>query len=445
MKFEKRLKEQVDIWREQGIITPEQAGQIGALYPENKGAGYKIALILFSVLGALLVGGGFILILGRNWDELPTWLRLCIAFLPLLASQAATGWVLAKKITGIAWREGVGVFYAISVYACVAMIGQTYHLPGSFSGYLLLCSLLILPVGYVLKATVPMLIYMAGVTVWVNFNTVYHGFDLKALYYVGLIAFALPHIWVKAKKNIYSVYSQLLLWVACVCGFAFVLNTVAYAVDRVLVCSLYFSIIYLAGAKWMTGERGAFMQPFKIVGFLGGVIQLILMSGSYSQYMIGWLEYHAYAWPQYIVIGLMLLAWIALMIASFDKKRPVEFVRTMLMGCMFLIPLAILVLNAFVEHSVLFFGVSHFLIGLFVNLYVLAIGVLLIMSGMSRLRLSRAVCGTALITLMIFIRFFDTDTDFLVRGLVFIVLGVAFLVSNLFIGKRIKKEAGTDA
>ena len=187
LKFERQLQKELSNWQEKHIITPEQAERIGLLHPVEKKLNYNIIHIIFAVIGALLIGGGIILIFASNWDNLPIWLRTGLAFLPLVIGQGITAFILLRKIKSEAWREGTGVFHSIGVYACIAMIGQIYQLPGSFSEYILLCSMLILPVCYALNATVPLLLYMIGIVVWQPAN----------LLCLALFTFAAPHIYLK--------------------------------------------------------------------------------------------------------------------------------------------------------------------------------------------------------------------------------------------------------
>jgi hypothetical protein len=44
-----------------------------------------------------------------------------------------------------------------------------------------------------------------------------------------------------------------------------------------------------------------------------------------------------------------------------------------------------------------------------------------------------------------FYKVFLTDLDFLVRGLAFVFIGAAFLLTNIFLTKRIKKGVEDDA
>jgi len=48
--------------------------------------------------------------------------------------------------------------------------------------------------------------------------------------------------------------------------------------------------------------------------------------------------------------------------------------------------------------------------------------------------------GMGIISALIVLRFFDEDFSLLTKGCTFIVLGVGFLVTNIILARRLKKE-----
>ncbi len=433
MKMEKWLNRELAVWREKQIISAEQAEQIQSLYPQGGKANYSTALILFGVIGALLIGGGIILIFGRNWNELPLWVRTGVAFLPLVLSQCITAVLLYRKVESAAWREGIGLFYAISVYACIALIGQVYQLPGNFEGYLLLCSVLVLPIGYALRATAPMLVYIIGVTAWTASHNRFGAPAYELFAFLGLIGLALPHLRMRLRENAYGAYAQFLLWCMGLCGFAVAASKLVVPSLNFLPLSLYFSMLYLVASTSLGGKEPHFLLPLKAIGFLGNVVILLLMSSSFSRYaaLRGIVFDAAYA-PQMIVTGAMLPACLTLTVLARRGKTRLQYAQTLLIGATFLVAL---IMQAIPSGA-------HYL---WINLYVLAAGVLLIINGLSQARFPLAFLGTALVACLIIFRFFDTELDFLMRGLAFIAVGTAFLISNIFIAKRIRKEAAAHA
>ena len=436
MSFRKQLLQELAFWQEKQIISPEQAAQIESLYPENQRDSYNRTLIIFSILGALLIGGGIILILARNWDELPIWTRAVIAFLPLLTSQVITGMLLHRKIASEAWREGVGLFYAIAVYACIALISQIYHLPGAFDRYIILCSLLILPIGYVLRATTPMLLYFIGITWWALY---FDGLNLGGysyMYFLGALVPALLYLWIRFKENLYSAHSVLLVGTLAICGMVIIMREVSNSDGILIGWSLYFSMLYLISVKWLNDKPSLLLQPLKLIGFAGGILVLFFLPNSFST-DIPILALQEL--PLIILFGSMALFCSVLMFMVIDRERPAKTAQILLIGGVYLLTLAFGLFTPGLWHHYSPMGYVP------ASLYLLAIGVVLIINGFAELRFSLSTMGTGLIALLILVRFFDTSMDFLVRGLAFIIVGVLFLAANLYISKRLKKEAISSA
>ena len=438
MKFTRKLSREIQVWQEQQIITMEQGERIRSLYPADNKSGNHALIIIFSILGALLIGGGIILILARNWEELPQWFRTMIAFLPLIASQLTTAFILYGKITGEAWREGIGLFYSISIYACIALITQIYQIPGNFDSYLLLCSLLILPVCYVLQANVPMLVYIIGVTFWAETINSSSAVDLSIIYFIGLLILTIPHFWQKIKIT-GNIYSFLLMWCLSLCGLVMAITKLPFASMDYAVISLYFSVLYLSALRW--AETDAFLAlPLKIIGLSGQFVMLFIMSemSDFFGYFYYNEPFSASEMPQIVVAGLMAVICLYLMYKIFDPRKLLLSLQTILIGAVFLVAL---VMQSVLYPVAYFNPAVSWACFLFFNAYILSLGVLQIINGLKESRFSSASLGTMLITCLVIYRFFDSSLDFLTRGLAFIAIGAAFLLSNLFLSKHIKKGA----
>lgn len=97
---------------------------------------------------------------------------------------------------------------------------------------------------------------------------------------------------------------------------------------------------------------------------------------------------------------------------------------------------------AFIVFIVLFFiGLRTPTIAqLLTNLVILLLAIHTIRSGAQRNHLGILNYGLLIITALILCRFFDTDFSFVVRGLLFISVGVGFFAVNYYMIKKRKKE-----
>ena len=99
----------------EGVIDGATAGRLRARYHGSvEGGGGRVILAVCAVFGALLIGGGIILLLAHNWEFLSRGMRSMIAMAPLIAAQLIAGWVLVRREASTAWREGSGVLLALN-------------------------------------------------------------------------------------------------------------------------------------------------------------------------------------------------------------------------------------------------------------------------------------------------------------------------------------------
>src|SRR5690606_8665033 len=78
------------------IISQDQAAQIRALYPPSA-SGRSWGLILFSGLGAVVIGLGVILLLAYNWAEIPKFGKLALVFGSVVGAHSVGLWLRWKR------------------------------------------------------------------------------------------------------------------------------------------------------------------------------------------------------------------------------------------------------------------------------------------------------------------------------------------------------------
>lgn len=89
--------------------------------------------------------------------------------------------------------------------------------------------------------------------------------------------------------------------------------------------------------------------------------------------------------------------------------------------------------------SALVLALSASLMGIAANLLMLVIGVIFIVWGSKTLNIPQLNIGMVSLVLLVGTRFFDSSLSLLIRGIVFILLGIAFLGINIVISKKRKE------
>jgi drug/metabolite transporter superfamily protein YnfA len=73
---------------------------------------------------------------------------------------------------------------------------------------------------------------------------------------------------------------------------------------------------------------------------------------------------------------------------------------------------------------------------LLLNFFGLALGIFTLLRGVRAGRIYEANLGMLIIAALAIARFFDSDFEFVVRGIAFIGIGLGFLMTNLIVFKR---------
>lgn len=418
-----------------GIISAESAEKLrnyyGAIKEGNKS---RIALIIFGVLGALLIGSGIILLLAHNWDELSRTVRTVLSLAPLLLGQLLAGWTLLRKRESLAWREGTTTFVMLAIGASISLIGQTYHLSGDFGKFLLTWMLLSLPLVYLLNATAPALLYLWGITAWAGIR---QREAEHALFFWPLAALIIPHFMQSVKENRYSIRAITLAWgiSLSLCVATGIVLDGALPGLWIIVYSGFFAVLFLAGCSYFAEAPTLWQRPFQTVGACGIVVLTFMLTYEWPWREIGWKYFRTS--PEFYfnaALGDYVLA-IALFVATlyflFRKTRLPQN-ATWLFGTMPIVSsLGYLIVASGAS--------SDFALALF-NLYMFACGLVVTINGIQSGHLGTVNAGMIILAALIVARFFDSDLGFVVRGLAFILVGIGFLLTNWIIIRRSNKQ-----
>lgn len=411
------LRSQLPVLVEEGVLPEEEAERLRARYPADEdGAGRRIVVVLFGVLGALFIGGGVILLLAHNWEALTRPVRAVLSLAPLAGSVAAAAWVVGAGRTA-AWREGIAAFWVLSIGASIALISQTYNLPGSWTAFLLTWLLLALPIPYVLRSPTAALLYLLGLATWVLSSRFGPG---EPMLFWPLLALLGPFVVERLRSRPAAAGSEALTW------FVALTTVVGLGASLERLDDLW-GPHFVGGclALWAVARLGRshrWARPLRLVGGLGVLGGSLVLS-------------FADPWPRRVPEGTdALLTWEALVVVAVALGAAALAVlawrrdrRALTLAAALPVVWVGLALALSVDEAVA---------AVLLNLYLLAAGVALLVQGTRADSLGRANAGASLVGLLVLLRFFDTDWGFLVRGAAFIAVGLALLVVNVALLRR---------
>lgn len=410
----------------EGVLSTETATRLQQYYGTAQVRSRRpLVLLVCSIFGAILIGLGIILLFAHNWQDLSRPVRTVLAFLPLLGGQLLTGWAMQFRAASVAWREGAAMFLCLAVGACIALVGQTYHIPGNMANFLLVWIVLCLPLVYLLPAGLPAALAWVGLTFWAGYAQRQGG--LGVLFW-PLAAVPVPYLWTALRTNPYGQRSVLLSWVLALC------LSIAVGLmleDRlrglwIVVYTGLFAVFYLLDAYARDTASAFWQRPWHTIGVAGLAGLSLFLTYDEPWRHIG-RHYDRTDW-----LGLTWVAThdggLAVGLLALTLGFLVRLSRRQQMGPVLF---GVAPWVAALAYVAVAFGVSTDVVMLVFNIYVLLLGIGTIRSGIRHGRLGTMNGGLVLVTALIVARFLDVELSFTVRGIVFIGLGAAFLGINL--------------
>lgn len=419
----------------ENVITSETAEKIRSYYDDQPGKAGNRLFIVFGILGALLVGMGIVLILAHNWDQLGKPARLVIGLTPMVIGQGLCCYLLLKRSGNAAWSEGASVFLFLAVAVSIAVVSQVYNLEGSLGSFLLIWMWLVLPIAYVMRSSVSALLFIAGIT-WYACEAGYFTYrphtDGVPMYWL-LLALTLPFYYFHfLARGIRNNFFHLHTW-AYVISLTVCLGVLTDQTGELI----FIAYLCLFSAFVSMSHFSAFetlrtlASPFLVVGSLG-VISLLL-SASFDFY---WEEVSSLDWSEIYRVSEFPTLIVLLLLASILLYR--AFV---LKGYQNLNSKASAYL--FFSLLVLVGAFSPVSAQLLTNLLILVFSIHTIYAGANRDHLGILNYGLCILTALVLCRFFDTDLSFVIRGLLFIGVGVGFFLTNYYAIRKRKDRMNT--
>jgi len=413
-----------------GIITQETADKINDFYTTKNRNSPNRLFIVFGLFGAILVGLGIILLVAHNWDELSRTTKSFFAFLPLVAGQILCGFVLIKKTGSVGWRESVTVFLFFSIGACISLITQIYNIPGDLTSFLLTWMLLCLPLVYLMRSSITSLLYLTGITYY-SVETSYwywsHPFSESYLYWFLLLA-VLPHYYFLYKKRPESNFIIFHNWVVPL-SVIICLGTVARNEGDLMYIAYFslFGLFYLIGNSKFFQQQKLRNNGYKILGSLGTIVLLLVLSFDGFWQDLRNRDFNSgelITSPEFFASAVISLLGFGILYFQQKNKPSKEIEPIALVSILFIITFII--------------GLASPVSVVLINLFVFAIGLLTIFDGAKKDHLGILNYGLLIIMVLAICRFFDTDLSFIIRGFLFVSVGIGFFATNYWMLKKRK-------
>jgi uncharacterized membrane protein len=408
----------------------------------------NVIFIVLTILSAILVSGGMILLFGYNWNLLSQTFKTVLIFLLLIVPQSVLFYLLFfKKEIHTGLKEGLSLILAVAFGASMALIGQVYNIEPDVNRFLLVWSISTLFIVYLFDSLSAVALY---ITLIITFTTTMQNSGGVGCYFLPMLLALLPHYIFNYRKStaiqssIYSevrstIYNYFLIAASVIgLGISFEKNIPGL---WIIGYANLFVIYYLSGEIFENrgGGLSLFYSPLKVSGIIGISVLAFIFSWSWPWQEIGWDHYrtggkfiYLASFYDYSFCLLSMLASIALIIIAVRKKlKDVHYV----MASFFLVISAFFIVSSVsVKTFIPTWGTNFFI------LLMCAYGFFL---GYRSRSLLATNLSMIFLTVTIVSRFFDETMSLFWRGIIFIVCGILIFFINFKFIKNLKETNGS--
>lgn len=364
-------------------------------------------------MGALLISGGAILLFAYNWDMLSTWQRVAVAFVPLLIGAVCGIYTIVKE-RDRRWREFSAVFTAAGFTVLTALISQIYHSGGTLLDFTRLVLAVSLPLVYIFKSQALTAVYCLGLFTFLGYRS--EQLNLAWAYLAAILPFICCYLFFSKQRGPRTTAMRYIALIPLV--FLILLDERWYSITIHFAAA---SMLYVAGLYYHDeGERG-WKNPWLALGWL--YLTALLVFASTTRY--AWQGVYEYArgpnhfsilWPVFFAAGAC---------AALRKATPLKI---------------LVMLSPLLPLSAEALGIGSSTMVFAANGYLLLIACAALARGVRGRGLLEINAGMLQLTLLVWIRFYDERIGIMTRAVAFMIVGMAFIMANVYLGRKFRKD-----
>ena len=398
-----------------GIIDAMTGERIMDFFEKEQKSSGRTILTIFAALGALLLGGGIILILAHNWDSMPETARVIIALLPLLVGQFLAIYTLNSKSDSTEWREATGIILFLAIGATIATLGQIYQLPGDTLSFLRIWIISGIPILYILRSNGTGILILIWIALFMANDKADTGIIFwHWLFILSCLPFYIQTYLRRPKSKMQFTYNWLVA----------ILLIVSYVITYPKADYTVFLMLAILTGTYFHLGRIAF-ENYKHTSYnswhhlaqAGTLVLCFIFSFEefWKFYKTDGMPFHFWI---FIALPVLFILYQGILKSSYKE---------------WIMPSSHFWVIALVFH---FFDPGSFFLFVFFNLLLLFYGVYYTYNGIRKDALYQTNIGLLTLMILIAIRFFDIDMSFMMRGILFVFMGAGFFAVNYYLIKK---------
>lgn len=433
-RFFRLLKEELELWKEEGIVSEEQAEKIKERYrlQEIKEFGIPPKFItVISIIGALLVGVGVILFIASNWKNIPKLARLITIFV-VIFSVNHFGYYL--KFTRKNYpKTGSALLFLGSLLfgGGIWLVAQTYHITSRYHNGMLFWALGIIPVSWLLSLEPILLLSSVLLTFWTIWKVMDYSIP-NYFYLILMLSIILPLCYKQtAKVSLFLSLVGILLWFSFgPCSYYFEGATLPTLLCFISIGTFLYSVGLLHALVEKIREN---QTIYKFVGvfILFVVIYIISFKDVQIRLLLSITELPPSFWSIYGIISLLSITVIFAIFRLMQKKsqnysKLLNYEISIVIFCL-LFPILIIIFPSFT-----FYAITS-------NLILLGLTIGIVFLGYYNRWASFVNLGFIFFGIHLLTRYIDWGYKYLPRSLFFIITGFILILAATFMEKNRKK------
>jgi hypothetical protein len=279
-----------------------------------------------------------------------------------------------------------------------------------------------------MQSSIASLLYLTGITYYAG--ELSYGFyetSESYLYWMLLLA-ALPYYYRLYRKKPESNFMIFHNWMVPL-SLIIILGTVAKDEGELMYIAYFslFGLLYLIGNSTFFKLQRLRNNGYKILGSLGTIVMLLILSFDWFWDDLRNNDLHfneVITSPEFFASLVISLLCLGIFYFQQKNKSPKEIEPIAIVSLLFIITFII--------------GLSSLVSVVLINFFVFTIGILTILDGAKNEHLGILNYGLLIIVALAICRFFDTDLSFVIRGILFVSVGIGFFATNYWMIKKRK-------
>ena len=377
-------------------------------------------------LGLLLIGGGSVLLYGQIWDALSRLEKLVGAFIPVIIGAACGIYTIVKEKDAV-WREVSAVLTSFGFVSAAFAVPAIYQFEASVISFANILLPVSLPLIYIFRSYLLTVLYCLGLFIfmqdmWREVSL----FDLGTIYTAAVAPWIIFNLFLRKPFGAGTVLMRYISLIP--------LMFICFSEEANLLCAQnlvsVIAMLYVAGLSIGEGCKGkkGWTNPWLSFGWL--LFTVILVCASNSVFEPDLRNWFLHVLPENL-INFWLIPLVVGLFVTLRKPTPLKAVimLSVLGPASFAAMMRIPLLEPVLSHLLLMLPRGS--ISWAACAYLLLAAAALLAHGLKAGSLLTMNAGMLQIILLIGFKFFDSRVDALVRSMIFIVVGVAFIAVNV--------------